>query len=125
MIAPDHCMDQDYPERRKPATTPSQRAGITPEKGETKVVDAVATGSPVPLVVVELPVAVVQRLLVEQIDEYVRVAELLRFNHEHSQWYLMIGNLLTQVGAADIIKNCATALAQENTPVRDGASRSL
>jgi hypothetical protein len=45
MIAPDFCMDKDYPERRSGATTPSQSAGITPEQGETKVVAAVAPGS--------------------------------------------------------------------------------
>lgn len=44
IIAPDFCMDRGYPERRKPATTPSPSEGITPDQGETKVVAAVATG---------------------------------------------------------------------------------
>lgn len=67
------------------------------------------------IVTVELPRAIVEGVLAQAIEGYISTAKVLRFNHEHAQWDLMLGHLLTQAGASDIIHRCATALAQQDS----------
>lgn len=45
ITAPDFCMDRDYPERRKPATTPSPSEGITSDQVQTPGVAVVTASS--------------------------------------------------------------------------------